>query len=72
MRGIDRAIEAHGRYRGPVEDLDGEQRVAIDLAATIDRRDWGMDFQAPLPGGGDVLAWTVELSVHLELVEQAG
>jgi polyisoprenoid-binding protein YceI len=72
MRGIERPIEARGTYRGPVEDLYGSRRAAIDLAATIDRRDWGMDFQAPLPGGGDVLAWTVELSVQLELVERAG
>jgi hypothetical protein len=27
-----------------------------------------MTFQAQLPRGGDVLSWTVRLSVHLELV----
>ena len=27
-----------------------------------------MSFQAQLPRGGDVLSWTVELSIHLELV----
>jgi polyisoprenoid-binding protein YceI len=69
MRGIERAIEARGTFRGPVDDLYGGRRAALDLAATIDRRHWGMDFQAPLPGGGDVLSWTVDLSVHLELVE---
>lgn len=30
-----------------------------------------MDWQAPLPGGGDVLGYDVELSAHLELVKQA-
>jgi polyisoprenoid-binding protein YceI len=70
MRGVARPLSARGTYRGPVADVYGGRRVAIDLLATIDRRDWGMDFQAALPGGGGVLSWEVEISVHLELVAQ--
>ena len=72
MRGIERPIAARGTYRAPIEDIYGQRRAAIDLAASIDRRDWGMDFQAQLPAGGDVLSWEVEISVHLELVEDDG
>jgi len=72
MRGLARAITARGTYRGPIEDPYGQRRAALDLVTTIDRRDWGMTFQAQLPAGGDVLGWEVELSVHLELVEDDG
>jgi polyisoprenoid-binding protein YceI len=68
MRGIERPIAAGGTYVGPVEDIYGGRRAALDLEAELDRRDWGMTFQAQLPGGGDVLSWSVQLSVHLELV----
>ncbi|HEX6025057.1 MAG TPA: YceI family protein [Solirubrobacter sp.] len=68
MRGIERPITATGTYVGPVEDIYNGHRAALDLEAEIDRRDWGMTFQATLPGGGDVLSWTVRLSIHLELV----
>ncbi len=68
MRGVERPITATGTYLGPVEDNYGDRRAALDLRAEIDRRDWGMTFQAELPGGGDVLSWTIELSAHLELV----
>jgi len=68
MRGVERPITATGTYLGPVEDIYGDRRAALDLRAEIDRRDWGMTFQAELPRGGDVLSWTVELSAHLELV----
>jgi polyisoprenoid-binding protein YceI len=71
IKGIENDVSATGVYRPPVEDVYGNQRAAIDLAATIDRRDWGMDFQAQLPDGGDVLSWDVELSIHLELVADA-
>ena len=72
MRGIERSITATGTYLGPVEDIYGGRRAALELEAEIDRRDWGMAFQAQLPRGGDVLSWTVQLSVHLELVTEAG
>jgi polyisoprenoid-binding protein YceI len=68
IKGIEKEVSARGAFRPPVEDIYGKLRAALDLTATIDRRDWGMDFQAQLPGGGDVLSWAVELSVHLELV----
>jgi hypothetical protein len=29
-----------------------------------------MNWQMPLPKGGDVLGWEVELTVHLELIKQ--
>ena len=36
----------------------------------IDRRDYGLNWQAPLPNGGDALAWDVRIEAHLELVRQ--
>jgi polyisoprenoid-binding protein YceI len=70
MRGVARPISARGTYRGPIEDIYGKRRAALDLEASVDRRDWGMNFQAQLPAGGHVLSWEVEITVHLELVEQ--
>ncbi len=29
-----------------------------------------MDWQMPLPKGGDVLGYDVELTIHLELIKQ--
>ena len=72
MRGTGRPIAAVGSYRSPVDDPYGLRRGAIDLSATIDRRDWGMDYQMQMPGGGDVLSWQVELTAHLELVTGGG
>jgi len=68
MRGVERPVTATGTYAAPVEDIYGAHRAALDLTAEIDRRDWGFDFQAQLPRGGDVLSWTAALSIHLELV----
>ncbi len=70
IRGITKAVAASGTHQPLVEDPFGSRRTAIGLHATLDRRDWGMDWQMPLPNGGDALGYEVTLDVHVELVEQ--
>lgn len=64
MRGITRAVTADGEYASPREVPFGEA-AGMRLQTTIDRRDWGFDWQMPLPGGGDAVAWDVELDIDL-------
>jgi polyisoprenoid-binding protein YceI len=71
IRGITRRVQATGVWSAPVEDPFGGVRAALELETTIDRRDYGMHWNMPLPKGGDALATQVRLLVHLELVEEA-
>jgi polyisoprenoid-binding protein YceI len=70
IHGHTRAVEATGRIglAGPGL-LTPENRVGIELAATVDRRDFGLHWQEKLPGGGDTLGWDVTLEALLEFVE---
>ena len=69
IKGVTRPVVARGTYVAPIEDIYGGLRGALDLTATIDRRAFGLTWQAQLPGGGDVVSWDVELTAHLELVQ---
>ena len=69
MRGVGHAVAATGSFLPAVEDPFGGRRASLVLETTLDRRDWGLDWQRPLPSGADALGWTVNVSVHLELVE---
>jgi polyisoprenoid-binding protein YceI len=68
IRGEKREVEAGGRFARLGEDLAGKERVGLSIEATVDRRDFGLDWQAQLPSGGDVLDYAVTISVDLELV----
>jgi polyisoprenoid-binding protein YceI len=68
MRGVTREVVATGTYSAPIVDLAGQARGALELEADVDRTDFGMTWQAPLPGGGKALDERVRLEVHLELV----
>jgi len=69
IRDLSRSVTATGTYRLPTEDPFGNQRAGLELVTTIDRRGWGLDWQAELPGGGEAVGWEVEISVHLELIK---
>jgi polyisoprenoid-binding protein YceI len=71
LRGVSHRVTAQGTFQPPLEDPFGTRRVGLELETTIDRRSFGMDWQMPLPDGGDALGWEVEITAHLELT-QAG
>jgi len=71
IRGITRPVTASGTYEPPRQDPFGSVRAGFDLSAVIDRRGWGMDWQAQLPDGSDAVGWDVELTVQLELVRKS-
>jgi polyisoprenoid-binding protein YceI len=70
IRGETRDVETSGRFARLGEDAYGKARVGLSLAATVDRRDFGLDWNAELPSGGEVLDYSVEIAVELELVEE--
>jgi polyisoprenoid-binding protein YceI len=69
IRGVTKAVTASGTY-GSATGLNGSKVVGFDLEATVDRRAYGLNWQAPLPSGGDAVAWDVTLQAHLELAEE--
>jgi polyisoprenoid-binding protein YceI len=71
IRGVTRPLVIEGSYRTPTRDPYGAERAALHLSANIDRRDWDLSFQLPLPEGGDAVGWDVEVTANLELVRAA-
>ena len=68
IKGVTRPVTAHGRYVHVEADLGGGERIGLALETTVDRRDFGLEWNAPLPKGGFVLGNDVALKVALELV----
>jgi polyisoprenoid-binding protein YceI len=70
MRGATRPVVFTGTIAGPVADPYGLTRLGLDLTAAIDRTEWGISWNAPMPGGDLVLGTTVTLTANLELILQ--
>jgi polyisoprenoid-binding protein YceI len=64
-------VELDASVQGPVEDPWGNQRVGVEVAGTINRRDFGLNWDSRAPGGVQLASDDVRLSLHLGAV-QAG
>ncbi len=71
IKGITRPVEATGTWIAPAADAFGGTRGHLNLEAVIDRTEFDMNWNAPLPSGGNALANEVTLTVDLSLIEQA-
>jgi polyisoprenoid-binding protein YceI len=70
IKGITKPITATGEFATGADSY-GNERVAFDLEAVIDRRAHGLTWQAETPNGSDAVGWGVTLHAHLELVAAA-
>ena len=71
IKGNSRPIEARGTISEPAVTFGDVEKVGIELEAIVDRTEYGLNWNAPLPKGGFALANDVKLIVELELAEQA-
>jgi polyisoprenoid-binding protein YceI len=69
LRGVTKPVQGVGSLAGPTQYLDGKDRIAVELTTVIDRTQFGVDWNAPLPGGGQALGNDVTLTVELQLVK---
>jgi polyisoprenoid-binding protein YceI len=70
VKGITQPVTATGSLTGPVADVMGNDRVGVELEAEVDRSLYDLNWNAPLPKGGEALGRKVTLAVHLEFVRQ--
>jgi polyisoprenoid-binding protein YceI len=70
IKGNTRRVTARGEISGPVVDIADQEKLGIDLETNVDRTEFGLDWNAPLPKGGFAVENQVTLSVHLELVKE--
>jgi polyisoprenoid-binding protein YceI len=71
LKGVTREVRLDAEFGGAATDAFGNERVGLDLEGEIDRRDFGLSWNAPLPGGGFLLSDRVKLQASFSLVEGA-
>jgi polyisoprenoid-binding protein YceI len=69
IKGNTRAVEARGTVAGPAVTLGDVTKLGITVETVVDRGEFGLNWNAPLPKGGFALANDVKLTVELELVQ---
>lgn len=67
IKGITKPVTFTGTLLGPVGGAFGGEKIGLDVSTTVDRRDFEMVWNAPMPGGGFLLSDEVRLVIQLEM-----
>jgi polyisoprenoid-binding protein YceI len=68
IKGVTRPVTLHGTIVGPTVDHFGKNRVGLKLETTVDRTQFDINWNMPLPTGEPALANEVTLKADLTLV----
>ena len=68
IKGNTHPVEGRGTYVAPHEDIAGFTKIGLSLDTVVDRTQFGLNWNAPLPKGGFALSDEVTLQIELELV----
>jgi polyisoprenoid-binding protein YceI len=71
IKGVTRPVVLRGRFLGSALDPYGNERIGLELSGTVDRRDFGLEWNAPLPTGGFLLPNEAVLKASLGAVRTA-
>ena len=66
IRGTTRRITLYCRHGGRVCDSSGRTCLILSAHTAIDRRDFGLVWNEPLPTGGAVVGDKVEITIEME------
>jgi polyisoprenoid-binding protein YceI len=71
IRGTTKPVELTGTIAGPLTDAFERQRLNFELETTVDRTDFGLNWNMPLPNGEPALQHDVTLVAELYFVREA-
>ena len=68
IKGITHAADVTGTVTSPLTDAYGRERIGLKLDTHVDRTEFGVNWNNPLPNGEPALANDVALTTELYLV----
>ncbi len=71
IRGVTRSVEFALEFHGVTPDPWGGTRLGLTAETTINRKEFGVDWNLPVDGGGVVVGDKVTITLEVEAIRQA-
>jgi len=72
IKGVTRPVAVTGTVTAPIVDAYGNDRIGLNLTTSVDRTEFGVDWNQPLPSGDPALANDVTILAELQFVKPGG
>jgi polyisoprenoid-binding protein YceI len=70
LHGVTREVTLEAEFAGTGKDPWGNERAGFSAKASLDRRDYGLVWNAALETGGVLVGEKVEIAIELEAVRK--
>jgi len=71
IRGVTKPVEIAFEYTGAATDPFGNQRVGLEGSVVINRKDFGVSWNAALEGGGVLVSEKVTLEIEVSAIKNS-
>ncbi|MDX2972649.1 YceI family protein [Kribbella solani] len=71
IRGVTKPVEVGFEYTGTATDPFGNQRLGLEGSVVINRKDFGVSWNAALEGGGVLVSEKVTLELEVSAIKSA-
>lgn len=72
IRGVTKPVSVDFEYTGAAVDPFGNQRIGLEGRTTINRKDWGVNWNAALEAGGLLVSEKVTLEFDVSAIKDEG
>ena len=69
IKGVTKSVEFELQFHGVSGDPWGGTRAGLSASATINRKDWGIEWNAPLETGGVLVGKKVKIELDVQLIK---
>ena len=70
MRGVTKSVVLEGEFLGTNTDPWGNTKAAFEASTTVNRKDFGIEWNAPLETGGVLVGEDVKISLDIQAALQ--
>ena len=70
MRGVTKQVDFKAEYGGKATDGYGNTKVGLEITGKINRKDFGLNWNAVLETGGLTVSEEVKLTGNLQFIQQ--
>ncbi|MEJ6979377.1 YceI family protein [Pedobacter sp. P351] len=71
IKGVSKLVEVNAEYGGTEKDAYGNQKVGFEITGTINRKEFGLTYNAITETGGLAIAENIKLIANIQLQKEA-
>jgi polyisoprenoid-binding protein YceI len=71
MRGVTKPVELSVEFEGVSKDPYGNTKAGFTAEAEVNRKDWGMEYNAALETGGVLIGEKVKITLDIQLAKSS-